>query len=95
MRDISLKAGTLIVFSTGEYSDYGYQGHFLALQDVDADKMRELGAQAEAMDKDESGDRKYEIEPNEAFIGMLIRQGFIMIVDVKEIHIGSYGRVEL
>ena len=37
-----LRAGVLVVFSTGEYSDYSYNGMFLAMRDLTREDLRAI-----------------------------------------------------
>ena len=101
-----VKAGKLFCFATGEYSDYGIQGHYLALVDI----TQELFDQAKggALARIKSGEYKRwgkqidmedEWEVSDAmfslFVPELVRLGAIMDIDCAEIHIGSYGRLEV
>lgn len=95
IQNISIKAGELICFSSGEYSDYSYRGHFVGLQDVQQDDMNEL---VESVKEDFA---KLEEEPSyygdirELFTSACIKRGWLLCIDCREIHIGSYGELEL
>jgi hypothetical protein len=102
-----VKAGKLFCFSEGEYSDYGYCGHFLALEDITTELFERtkdrIKAQIAEGIKDAYGDivnadsDHYEKSSIMArrFLPELIRQGAIMDIDCTEIHLRSYGRLEL
>jgi hypothetical protein len=104
-----LRAGVLVMFTTGEYSDYGIEGMYLAMRDLTEDDARE---QAQAYNdewerQDDARSQQWEVwrvapepkpDPPEimpskhgGFVGHLISQGYLMIVDYDENHIGSYG----
>lgn len=83
-----LKAGCLVVFSSGEYSDYGYHGSFVALQNVSAEEARMLVRSVK--DEVAKDDRLYH-NKHEIFISRCIRNGWLLGVDMDEIHLGSYG----
>lgn len=42
---LHVPAGKLFCLSRGEYSDYGYQGHFLALVEITPEMFREVEAE--------------------------------------------------
>jgi len=84
------KAGTLVVFSEGEYSDYGYRGHFVVLQDMNIYNMMEAAARAAVTG---SGYSKSDRAKN-GIISELIRDGFLLEVNVTEIYTGSYGMID-
>lgn len=102
----TIPAGSLICFSTGEYSDYSYTGHFVTLSAVTAEHVQEAREAAEnayrvadeAQDawKSESGEPypSY-VNKQEAFIAAMIRAGLLMSVPVAEYHLGSYGELEI
>lgn len=91
---IPISAGHLICFSSGEYSDYGYNGHYLALEDLTRETVNDVveACKAKARAEDVDGD---EYGATDHFIPELIRRGLIMIVDCQEIHLGSYSRLEV
>ncbi len=90
MQNTELKAGRLVTFSCGEYSDYSYQGTYVPLRDVSKDQMQEFCDSI----KSES-DEDYSCDPHSMFIAKLISEGCLVVVDMQEIHIGSYGDLEL
>ncbi len=93
MQNVELKAGELIVFSSGEYSSYGYDGHFVALRDVSNDEMLEL---VSALKAEESSDPdELYGHARDSFIARAIQQGWLLSVNCREIHYGSYGELNL
>lgn len=101
-----VEAGKLFCFSEGEYSDYGYVGHFLALEAISRttfetckDRCRARIMAGEGLvygsppDIDDPSDVQYAMRG--MFVPELIRMGVAMDIDVTEIHLGSYGRLEL
>ena len=109
MTDNVLKAGSLVCFSSGEYSDYGMRGHFVLLEDLTPERVAEAvhaakESQVEAETKYQAwksdDNRKYEDYPRrgdvqEAFIAELIRKGLLASITCTEIHIGSYGELDV
>lgn len=85
---IPVEAGKLICFSTGEYSDYSYDGHFLTLEPLTRPVVEEIADICRARALEEN---RY--DPKGYFIPELIKRGLIMVVDCQEIHIGSYGEL--
>ena len=92
VQNVSLKAGSLVTFSSGEYSDYGYRGTYVALQDVSFEEMMEVVEFVKS--KAEKEDPDY---PNAQplFEPELIRRGWLLSVPMHEIHIGGYNSLEL
>lgn len=87
---LMMSAGCLVAFSTGEYSDYGYSGTFVALQNVTRKQVMDLSKEVNSSadnDEDNYPDR------HSMFIAACIRNGWLICVDMTEIHIGSYGEL--
>lgn len=104
--DEYLGAGKLIVFSTGEYSDYGYRGMFVTLRPLLRSQLREIGEEVEAhwkrLDAEQDAWTKesgleYPILPgkHELFQTRLIEAGMLLVIDYNEMHIGSYSELDL
>lgn len=102
--DLRARRGDLICFSSGEYSDYGYNGHFVCLEDLTTDHFRAAQRDAEdrckAIETAQDAWTRESGEPwpgsgdkQEAFIAALIRMGLLASVSVSEFHIGSYGEL--
>lgn len=89
---LHVPAGKLFCLSRGEYSDYGYEGHFLALVEITPEMFREVEAEARGK-KDEYG--SYEYGADDRFIPAIIRRGWVVDIDCIEIHTGSYGELSL
>lgn len=99
-----VKAGKLFCFSEGEYSDYGYVGHFLALEDITADTFEKC--KARCLERIKAGEGEAYGAPPDIddpsdvahamrglFLPELVRMGVLMDIECVEIHIGSYGRL--
>lgn len=81
-RYLDLKRGKLIVFSSGAYSDYSYLGNaFVVLQDVSEEQLREVEKETKEADN--------EYYPAETFIALCIKKGWLLEVELKEIHLGE------
>lgn len=79
-QNVEMKAGELIFFTEGSYSDYNIQGTFVALQNVSADEMRALEAELNAMDS----------ETRPLFVNVAIARGWLVSVNAREIWLGDY-----
>ena len=101
-------AGSLFCFSTGEYSDYGYQGHFVALEDITRERLAEIVHEVKTEHKrlDLIQDEWVSVEVtgttypwvpgiHEMFIAAVIKAGLVMPVTCSELHIGSYGELDV
>jgi hypothetical protein len=77
--------GELIAFTTGEYSDYCFNGLWRALKDCD---LSELGAAYLNERPDQRHDYSFE---REQFYAWLVAQGYFEYVPVREFHAGSYS----
>lgn len=110
MSDTTIKAGSLFCFASGEYSDFGYAGHFVALEDIPRERLLEIGEECKAEHKrldaiedawlaTASADRApdYPSVPDQhgMFIAAVIRAGLALSLTCTELHIGSYGRIEI
>lgn len=104
--EIVSRRGDLICFSTGDYSDYIYTGHFVALEDITREHFADARADAErryAVTEEEQDAWTREsgqpyppsVDKYECFISYLIRAGLLVSVAVTEHHIGSYGSFDL
>lgn len=90
-QNLDLKAGSLIVFSEGQYSDYGYRGAYVVLCDVSEammkDAVRVTKLQASQLDDSFGSISRFEPE--------LIRRGWLATIDLREIYLGSYGELKV
>lgn len=99
-RILEVHAGKIVVFSRGEYSDYGYIGIFLALEHIaekmfsDAVDAAKAKARAEnAKETWSDGDDDYGADGY--FLPEMVRRGWLMDLEYREIHTGSYGDLGL
>ena len=103
-QNVKVHAGKLFCLSSGEYSDYGYEGHFLALMDITNDVLTEAKNRATERAKVEPNSWGKIPGPDEDwlirdaarsnFIPELVRMGAVLDIDCTEIHLGSYGNLE-
>lgn len=106
MENIDIKAGQLIMLSSGQYSDFGYNGHFVALENIDRGKVDHIKRIVE--DRYKKSNDAYEkwaetrqgeypgvIDRHETFIAEMIRCGLVLSLDVRELYLGSYGDLDL
>lgn len=91
-----LNAGKLVLFSSGEYSDYSFGSCYVATKTVSFDDVQKIAD--DINEKKKSGERKvgwYEGCAHTEFIMQLIENGWMIEVDITERHIGSYGSLEV
>lgn len=95
----TLLAGSLLILSTGEYSDYNYHGPFKVLKGFSRAAAAEAFVIAwpqyrtdvntargwQQFDEDDGPDPS-------AFMDWLIKEGWIEALDCPEWHVGSYSR---
>lgn len=86
-QNLEFKAGHLIVFSEGEYSDYGYRGSYVCLQNVSHEEITDLA------DSIKSEDDRY--RRVDKFESECIKKGWLAIIEIREIHLGSYGDLDV
>lgn len=93
-QNMDVKAGKLFCTSRGEYSDYRVEGHFLALRDIDRALLQTIVDECNAQKTKDEEDGKW-TNAEDLFLPELIRRGYVMDIDVTEIHTGSYGDLAL
>ena len=87
MENTLVRAGQLVAFESGEYSDRSTAGFLVALVEFDLKKEHSLfSIEEEKQDCGSSG---------EHFLPFLVRKGYLMDVSFKTVHMGSYGDIEL
>jgi len=90
MGDIILRAGTLLIIETGEYSDRQWHQPVRMLKLMNKTEVAEL--YRSTFKRDEDGD--IDQDPD-GFLPWLIKERYVEAVDnVEEWHIGSYDRFE-
>lgn len=88
---ITHKRNALIALSSGEYSDYRFNGLYKVTKDMDfLEVAKAYVDQAPMCDWDD--ERKDLSE--EAFAAYLLRHGWVIEIDYHEIHLGNYGNFE-
>lgn len=77
--------GSVITFTSGEYSDFSVRGFVLTIQDCDLPKLAQKMANGKEpyMDQDADPDN---------FPAWLIANGYAMPVDHSQVHLGDYSR---
>jgi hypothetical protein len=81
--------GTPIVFTEGEYSDFGLCGSIVTIQDCDMKKIvKEYLAQGVGASQDNYWIST--IEPS-GLVAHMIANGLAMPMNVEEVHLGGYG----
>lgn len=95
MQDVELKAGYLITFSAGEWRTYGYNGNYVALVDVSDSEMRELAEEVQREADRIENEEDRDADPHSMFLAAMIRNGWLAVLEMREIHIGSSGELDL
>jgi hypothetical protein len=93
MTDGTLKfpRGSVIEFSSGEYSDYGTVALVVTTEDTDLPALAKIyAAEERAKIKKRKGQDWEKPNPN-AFPSWLIAKGHALPVTHTEVHLGSYG----
>lgn len=90
-----LKAGMAVVFSHGEYSDYGFGEVYIVAQDFNyMDEAKEHAFEymekeyAELENKNNFWVSGYDLY--QTFESYLIRKGFLVLCQNREVHTGDY-----
>lgn len=94
--ELYLKAGQLVNFSCGEYSDYSLRGSYVALVNVTQSEAVSLAD--DVTQKSKAAEEKagwYDGDIHSDFEAALIAKGWLIAVDATEHHIGSYGDLEI
>jgi hypothetical protein len=80
--------GTVLLMSSGEYSDYAYVGQLVTIKDCDLPK---LAQECRDTFKKEEGGWRDEADAND-FPSWLVANGYAVPLECSEVHVGSYGR---
>ena len=83
MSDLKFKKGAIILFSEGEYSDYGLNSIVKTLRAIDLVEVNYayiIEGHGDSIDE---------------FVPWLIRKKMVEPVDHNNIHLGCYGRLRL
>jgi len=83
--DVKVKRGTVVVFSSGEYSDYSVRAVMVAVDDITEAHYRE--AIASEINKDQYRQEYYAVVSN------LVKMGLLVDVNSVEVWMGAYGEV--
>ena len=91
MSETKLKAGQMVMFATGSYSDYRVNSVVVVRKPFD------LAKQLDRFVKDvlKTGEYQYPEANSDTFIGWLCANDFIASVACSEIHIGGTYDIEL
>lgn len=102
-KEYNVTKGEIFVFTSGEYSDYSYNGMFRALQDfnikvIENKWMEEIGISEQIIE--DCGHYKSihsimsemgNIDKYESLDAYMSRMNYIEDVDYKSFHTGNYG----
>jgi hypothetical protein len=80
--------GSFLTITTGAYSGYCVRGVFRAVQDIDADKLRDEWLSIDPKPK------KIMEDDTDVFLGWVARKGLLEPIDSYEWHLGDYGGLE-
>lgn len=85
---MKIKAGTVLVFDHGEYSDYSFSGPFRVLKDFDqADVAEKFRDDWRSQPREEWNDTPSETD----FIAWMNKNGYVEDMPSHQWHIGAYG----
>ena len=76
--------GAIIVFTSGEYSDFGIVGLVVAIQDCNLPELAQKMANGKVQYVDSDAD-------SDNFAAWLIANGYAMPVDHSTVHVGDYS----
>lgn len=83
--------GSALIFTSGEYSDFGLSGVLVTIKDCDLPALaKEYVAQEWAAIKERGGDDWDKPGPD-GFAGWLCANGHAMAAEAQCVHLGSYG----
>jgi hypothetical protein len=94
--------GTVVAFSSGEYSDYHYKGMFVVLKDFTeevkisiVDKLTKDWNIREGQNLED--DLSYDLDDylTSSFLGEAVRQGYLLDLDYTVYHLDNYGDFRL
>lgn len=89
-------AGTVLFFSQGEYSDYGYCGTVKLLKDINLQDVLTACKADWALRVHDRPEWRKDGDPDpQDFVAFLIASELAEDFDCREIHLGSYGRLEI
>lgn len=93
MNDLAqtLKAGSLLIIETGEYSDKNWLGPVRVLRDFTKQEVADKYKKQHRVPDDE--DWKTEPDPHD-FLPWLVKRKYVEHVDADSWHVGSYGQFE-
>lgn len=83
------KAGTALALSEGDYSSYGYISHVVTTKDCDIPSLMEA-FKAQYVPKDE-----WDKPDPDKFVAWLVVNEHVFPASVQEVHLGSYGELQL
>jgi hypothetical protein len=83
-----IKKGTLVLLTSGEYSDYDLKAIGRATQDIDPEGLRQEWFSMHPEQADQYSAEFY------AFVAWLAKSGLIEEMPCVELHLGSYGNLE-
>jgi hypothetical protein len=105
--NIDIRPGRLFHFTSGEYSDFGIQGHFIALQHITegflAALVRDIKARLLSGEIEDPSCGYYDFsDPDdlhraagEVFVAAFARTGVALEVDSQPLHLGAYSHFTL
>jgi len=80
-----INKGTVVTFTSGEYSDFSINGVFVAIQDITKEHYKE--AVKIELEKDKYRQDHYAVLSN------LVKMGLLVDVESVEVYLGAYNQV--
>jgi hypothetical protein len=85
---VIIPSGSFLTITVGAYSSYRIRGVFRAVQEIDADKLRNEWFSADPKPRNTWDD------DSDAFLGWIARKNLLEPIDSYEWHLGDYGGLE-
>lgn len=86
-RTLNYPKGSILVLTSGEYSDYGMVGYVVTVEDCD------LRALAQEYRNAHKPANQWDRPDPDGFVAWLVVNGYAMPVDASTVHLGSYGEL--
>lgn len=89
-RILSYKAGSVLLFSQGEYSDFSVCGEVVIIKDCELPELVRTYEQ-QWYDKSEEWERQWNSPEKDGLAGWMIANGWAMPLEASIVHLGNYS----
>ena len=94
MTELILKAGKLLFVSSGVYSSYTIDSHFVSLRDITKTELTQIIQTAAEKSIDKNG-KLVDYNAMYKVIPLMITAGLLLEIDCKQFYLGEYDEIEL